>query len=344
MLEWSDFAFQKIIPGVYNLGSMNSFQLSRMILVFFILFSGNISACGSHEIGVVTLTSTVSKPVPPTLTIKPFDPTVTPADDKVLVVSVTPAMSSTPGHDWKKILDPVLDAGGVWHVLVRGPNGKIVYEREAGDLIHPASVIKVAIGMLALDWLKEQYGNLSDILQMGPIGAGRSYAQLLKAMLVNSEEEAADLLQKALVDGYGWKRINQRLAEWGAVHTTLVPRRSSAEDMVNLLSDLYEKSTPSIEGSRILLDLLATVSQGDTVRLWKIKSMLPPDAMIFNKRGSLTDPMIVADAGIIQLPDGSWYYLCLFGYPDTKVTFEDLDKTIGDFAVAWYRELVRISE
>jgi len=91
---------------------------------------------------------------------------------------------------------------------------------------------------------------------------------------------------------------------------------------------------------------LATVTPGDTARLWKLNEVLPAGSKIYNKRGTLTDPaLIVADAGIIQLPDGEAYILCLFGYPEgieipfvnDRVTYEDLDAVIGDFAIAWYQ-------
>ncbi len=322
--------------------------LKKIVLILIILL---LSACGTNGRMDYALrpSSTVTvEGASPFTPVPSASPAPTSAPTRVLKTR-TPAPSPTPtqgiaptaAHDWNGVLDPILNRGGIWHVVVRGPMGEVIFQRNGDDIIHPASVIKVAIGMLVLAWLEEQYGDLDQVLAAGPPKAGRSYQQLLKAMLVYSEEEAADLLQQALVEGYGWKKINQRLVEWGAVHTSLVPRRSSASDIANLLEDIYEREIPSRPASRILLDLLSQVTQGDKVRLWALKGVLPEGSVIYNKRGSLTDPLIVADVGIIRLSDGSAYILCLFGYPDEKTTFEALDKTISDFSLAWYSEMVR---
>lgn len=234
-------------------------------------------------------------------------------------------------------LDAVLADGGEWHAVIYNPDGDLLYAHQADAVIHPASTIKTAIAMLVLYWLDGQDGGLERNMASGPANAGRSYTQLLQAMLVSSEEDAAQILQDAAVEGLGWGRINQLLSEWGAPNTRLVPRRSTALEMCHLLVGLYSRKLPSPQTSRIILDLMARQTQGDTVRLWKLKEVLPDGAIIYNKRGSLTDPVIVADTGIVFLPGRGPYYLCIFGYSNGDVIFEDLDQTIGDFAVQWYK-------
>lgn len=86
-----------------------------------------------------------------------------------------------------------------------------------------------------------------------------------------------------------------------------------------------------------MLNALGEVTSGDSVRLWKLSPFLPPGAVLYNKRGSLTNPMIVADAGILAMPDGNAYFIGLVGNPDDWTTFEELDQTISEFAQTWYQ-------
>jgi hypothetical protein len=270
--------------------------------------------------------------------------TLTPTQPKPTALPLTSTATPVSSTDTLKAkLDPILAHGGEWHVILRDQDGSVVYEKSSDALIHPASVIKVAIGMLTFSWLEENYADLDKALETGPIGAGRSYGQLLQAMLVFSEEDAAQALQDDLVKNMGWKAIDGRLEQWGASHTALSPRRSTARDISELFIDLYRRQLPTPGTSARILAYLSQVTKGDTVRLWKLNGLLPDGSHIYNKRGSLTDPMIVADAGIIVLPDGHAYYLMLFGYPSGSATFEDLDKTISDFALAWYT-LIRSSQ
>lgn len=268
------------------------------------------------------------------------------APTKILMPQIQATWQPTVGltADMKSALDAVLAGGGDWHAEIHDPDGKVIYAYQANSVIHPASTIKIAIAMLILDWLEKLDGGLEKNLTSGPNHAGRSYEQLLRAMLVPSEEDAAQILQDAAVEGLGWGQINQLLIEWGAPNTRLVPRRSTAADMSNLLIDLYRQNLPSPKTSRIILDLLAIQTPGDNVRLWKLKDVLPEGAVIYNKRGSLTDPVIVADVGIILLPERGPFYICIFGYSHGDVIFEDLDKTIGRFALEWYRLFARLHD
>jgi hypothetical protein len=236
-------------------------------------------------------------------------------------------------------LDPVLAEGGIWHAVIRAPDGSIQYSHEAADIVHPASVIKVPLAMATMAWLQKQYPSLAKGLSYGPVGAGRSYDQLLRAALVVSEEDAAQILEQNLIQKVGVKKLTEELTGWGAPETSFVPRRSSAEEMCNVLSALYDRHEPSYEASQLILGWMAAKTSGDSVRLWRLADVLPEGSTIYNKRGSLTDPMIVADAGIIEIPQKGAYKICIFGYPDGKTTFEDLDRIIGDFALEWYAHL-----
>ncbi|HMN61940.1 MAG TPA: serine hydrolase, partial [Anaerolinea sp.] len=235
-------------------------------------------------------------------------------------------------------LNRVLNRGGRWQVLVKPVGGEPVFSRDAGQVIHPASVIKVPLGMLVMKELMTHSEDLDAALAGAPPQAGRTYTQLLRAMLVLSEETATDILEKDLLTRMGEAKIRETLKEWGAPNTTLEPRRSTALEIAALWQGLYTRRMLGDQASAILLDYLAEKTDGDAVRLWRLASVLPEGSVIYNKRGSLTSPMIVADSGIIVLPGGEAYILCVFGEPDDWTGFEGLDAGIGDFAVTWYQE------
>jgi hypothetical protein len=239
-------------------------------------------------------------------------------------------------------LNKTINQGGEWHVVVKQVGSAIEFERGADSSIHPASIIKLPIGMLVVKMITGQDQELETSLQSAPPRAGRTYEQLLRAMLVLSEETATDILEGDLRSQQGEAWIRQSLDAWNARGTILEPRRSTATDIAGLWECLYDHSCLGDKNSNYLLSLLAEKTSGDAVRLWRLAPSLPVGSVIYNKRGSLTNPLIVADAGIIVLPDGRAFILCLFGYPDGWTGFEKLDQIIGDFANAWYQ--VRIVE
>lgn len=240
-------------------------------------------------------------------------------------------------------LNRVLNRGGRWQVVVKPVGGEPQFSRDAGEVIHPASVIKVPLAMLVMKDLMARSENLEAALAGAPPQAGRTYAQLLHAMLVLSEETATDILEKDLRTRLGEAKIRETLTGWGAPNTTLEPRRSTALEIAALWEGLYTRRLLGDQASAILLDYLAEKTDGDAVRLWKLASVLPDGSVIYNKRGSLTSPMIVADSGIILLPGGGAYILCLVGEPDDWTGFEGLDAEIGDFALTWYRGAVTVT-
>jgi beta-lactamase class A len=239
--------------------------------------------------------------------------------------------------EYETQLNRVINRGGKWSVLVREIGGETIFERDGSAILHPASIIKVPLGMLVLHSLTIDAQDLEEGLAKAPPGAGRTYEQLIHAMLALSEETATDILEHDLVQRMGSSWIRSTLEGWGAVQTTLEPRRSTAKDIERLFIGLFTDQYLGKTTSRFMLDALGEVTGGDTVRLWKLQAVLPPGAVIYNKRGSLTNPMVVADAGILSMPNGNAYFICMVGNPDDWTTFEELDQIIGDFSLAWYQ-------
>ncbi len=261
----------------------------------------------------------------------------------LLAVSDFKSMIVWRKHDYRAMspqvekLTRILNRGGTWMVLVKQVGGAATFQRYEDTVIHPASVIKIAVGMLAVRSLRNEPGDLATRLTRSPPQAGRNYEQLLRAMLVLSEETATAILEKDARTRLGDVHIERILSEWGAHETKLEPRRSTARDTVVLLEGLYTHILLTADESELILSYLGEITENDRIRLWKLAEVLPEGAAIYNKRGSLTSPTIVADAGIVRLPDGSAYILCLYGFSDEWTSFEELDQIIGDFALAWYQ-------
>jgi hypothetical protein len=245
-------------------------------------------------------------------------------------------------REYEMRLNRVLNRGGKWSVLVSQVGGETLFEHDADTVLHPASIIKVPLGLLVLYSLSLDNQNLEEVLAEAPPQAGRTYRQLIHAMLALSEETATDLLEHDLNQRMGASWIRGTLDGWGATQTTLEPRRSTVGDIERLFIGLYTDQFLEKTAGHFMLDALGEVTSGDTVRLWKLRTFLPPGAVLYNKRGSLTNPIIVADAGILAMPDGNAYFICLVGNLDDWTTFEELDLMIGEFAQTWYQ--IQIAE
>ncbi len=227
--------------------------------------------------------------------------------------------------------------GGKWFVLIREIGRPNLYAREIREPVHPASTIKVPIAMLFFHWLtKKNPQNLQEALKLGV--DGRSYEQLLRAMLVVSEEKATDSILKALelarVD------LNKVLNEWGTDTIDVIRRISSAHDMAILFEGLFGNYL-SEEARRFILDALKVYTPGDDTRWGVIRKKLPAGYQFYNKRGTITDDFLaLADWAIIECPTSSGkktYILGAFGFKGEKAdTYEALLKTNEEMAgVFW---------
>lgn len=229
-------------------------------------------------------------------------------------------------------LDAVLnETGGEWHVYIKEIGGRVIYARESQVVINPASVIKVPLAIQffqALD--RPQETDLVEYLSEHGVG-GRTYMQLLSAMLVNSEEEATDVLQEWVEDRISVKDNFARW--WGVIKTTYTPRRTTAEEISKILEGLYQGSSLSPEEKQIILDLMSEHTSGDDTRLGLLSEYLPDNYKLFNKRGSNAHRIvIVADVAIIEMGDRA-YVVAMFGTPqldDSGPTYEDLESAIEE--------------
>ena len=210
------------------------------------------------------------------------------------------------------------EAGGKWNVIIEEIDGDEIYSRRAEDRVHIASAIKVPIAMLffkSLSLIGISPTKYQDYISVR--GTGRTYSQLLKAMLVNSEEDAATaLVQATRRNGLN---IEQTLTEWGTPYTDIDYRISTIVELARLYEGLYSGKFISPETRAIILDIIATYTPNDDTRLGAIRALLPEGSEFYNKRGTITEErLIIGDSAIISIPkpDGKkTYIVIMFGYP-----------------------------
>jgi hypothetical protein len=152
---------------------------------------------------------------------------------------------------------------------------------KADDRNHIASIIKLPIAMLFFKVIEARGIPTSEYDEyLSTRGDGRTYMQLLTAMLVDSEEGATGTMKDIVYDSK--IDVNGLLAEWGAPNTDLGTRHSTPRDIA------------------ILLDLLAAYTPNDDTRLGILRPSLPDGSEFYNKRGSVTsDRLIIGDSALM---------------------------------------------
>jgi len=108
------------------------------------------------------------------------------------------AQISTPDYDQlAPSIERITDqAGGRWHIIIKQIEGPTLYASLPDQRINIASVVKVPVALLFFKAIESNGVNenqLQDYLQSKGTG-GRTFDQLLRAMLVKSEEDATEIL------------------------------------------------------------------------------------------------------------------------------------------------------
>lgn len=216
-----------------------------------------------------------------------------------------------------------------WHGLVTDlATGEVLFDSLPNDPFHPASMIKVPIAVLGLQILEDMGYNVSDLAINGY--AGRTFDQLFSAMIVASEELAAEELRQ-----FVRANVNEgpALQDLGLNDTQLFPRSATAYDLGRVLQGIYSKEYLSDEFNRYLLDLMHVQTENDKEYLGVIPEVYP-QVVFYNKRGSLLDPTIVSDMGILTV-DEKAYAVVISGTPKTdgSARFEDIQIAVEEFAL-----------
>jgi len=228
-------------------------------------------------------------------------------------------------------LESEIIPGVDWYILIRDANtGNNLFERNADSSFPPASMIKIPTAMAVLSILQDQGRTLEDLKTTGI--NGRNFDSLLEAMVVRSEESATDALEYF---ARGENQLRKKLDSWGLVNTKYDPRTSTASELLNSLELLNTGTALDQENTQYLLNLMDAFTENDQILLGKFNTQLP-ECEFQNKRGTMLNPTIVADMGILKCGENSWY-LVVAGTPsvDSTATFEDIQASIERFAAAF---------
>lgn len=220
-----------------------------------------------------------------------------------------------------------------WFILIKdADSGENLFERNPEAAFTPASMIKIPTAMAVMSILEDQGRSLEDLNNVG-IG-DRNFTKLLEAMVVHSEESATDMLEYF---ARGENRLRKKLDAWGLTDTRYDPRVSTATDLITALELLHQGKALNPENTAFLLDLMGAYTENDHILLGKLNKELP-ECVFLNKRGTLLNPTIAADMGILTCGERSWY-LVVAGTPaaESKATFEDIQAFIESFALAFAR-------
>ena len=203
----------------------------------------------------------------------------------------------------RQSLDELFLAGqGRWYAEIREQSGRTIYQFNPFEAIHPASTIKLPIAMAFMNWFEEQLITDKQAYLSSKGTSGRSFQQLMQAMLVESEEEATEIIVQFLDPLW----IEAIWSSWDFSRTKVNPRRSSAFELLNFFTELHDGKWLSMNSRSYLLNFLAEFSPNDETRIGLIKDSLSPDTIIYNKRGSLVEaPRILSDTGILSIPASS---------------------------------------
>ncbi len=303
---------------------MMSLRSTTAIILLFLTLS--LAACQANPVE----SSPSPSPSPNfAATSTPILPTQTTAIQTASVVPSPTAMQRT-GKEFSS-LESELIAGVDWYIVIQDANsGEILFERNPHSAFHPASMIKIPTAMAVLSILEDQDCTLEDLKTTGINGT--NFDRLLEDMVVRSEESAADALEYF---ARGDNQLRKKLDAWGLTNTKYDPRTSTAHELLTSLRLLYEGKVLNEGKTQFLLTLMGEYTENDQILLGKLTGQFS-ECVFLNKRGTMLNPTIVSDMGILKCSEQSWY-LVVAGTPSvgSTATFEDIQASIEDFAVAF---------
>ena len=294
-------------------------------IVILTLFSLFLSACQVNS-------ATEETPSPTTVVLPMLSMTVPTqtSTSQAKVETPSPTATQISITDLSSLESEIIP-GVDWYILIRDANtGNNLFERNADSSFPPASMIKIPTAMAVLSILQDQGRTLEDLKTTGI--NGRNFDSLLEAMVVRSEESATDALEYF---ARGENQLRKKLDSWGLVNTKYDPRTSTASELLNSLELLNTGTALNRENTQYLLNLMDAFTENDQILLGKFNTQLP-ECEFQNKRGTMLNPTIVADMGILKCGENSWY-LVVAGTPsvDSTATFEDIQASIESFAATF---------
>ena len=276
---------------------------------------------------------------PPTLTPKIQPTQLSPSSTFTPEFSPSPSQSDLPSLD-AEIERIIAQSGGTWHIVIKEVDGETLYARDSESRINIASLVKVPLALLFFQVLEANgipEEQLREYLSATGTG-GRTFEQLVRAMLVQSEEDATQILdayirQSAL-------NLPAQMRAWGLEMLDLEARRYTAARVADIFERLYLGDFVSPTARAIILEYLSAYTSNDDLRLGALSAALPDEFVVYNKRGSLLTPYVVADCAILENPDGPDYILAIFAYQgELETTYERLEAAIAEIALAFAAQI-----
>jgi len=288
----------------------------------------------------VTITKIPTQTLPQDPTNTPENLALIPPETQQITTQIFPKVTQphqTIYSELAKEIDQIIiKSGGRWHVVIKEVGGPTYYALLTEQRINIASVVKVPLALLFFAALEEkgvsEYQLVEHIQSTGT--GGRTFEQLLHAMLVKSEEDATEILAEYIGD---YVNIPGQLREWQLQSIDLDARRFTALGVASLFERFYDGEFVSQTAQKLILNYLSEYTPNDETRIGILRNKIPENYQIYNKRGSLLTPYVVADSAIIENPDGNNYIITIFAYnSEQKTTYEILDQAIGDIALAFW--------
>jgi beta-lactamase class A len=305
--------------------------MRRLLFLFSIL----LTACSSSpKILVQAVTPVSATPRPTAIPLLMATPTLIPTATPNLAIIRETLQTQT---------DAVLTHYPAdWHILVEQVDGSVLYSRQTTERIDVASVIKIPIALLFFKFLEQKnIPSLKDYLaQKGTVG--RTFEELLRAMLVNSEEDATFSLLTYVTNSR--LDVKRTLRDWGAAHTDIYLRKSTVDDMTTLVDGLYTRNLVTPDAREIILTYMAEYTEADETRIGVIRAKLPCGGKFYDKRGTITQEyLVVADVAILKFPTPAGekaYMIALFAYPgDSGATYESLVQGMETLAPVFWQDI-----
>jgi beta-lactamase class A len=248
------------------------------------------------------------------------------------------AYSYQTGHQElsERINNIISQSGGRWHIVIKEVGGPVIYSLLPDQRIHIASVVKLPLALLFFAALEEKgvpENQLETHIQATGTG-GRTFEQLLVAMLVKSEEDATAVLAEYTS---AYLNIPAKMREWQLQDIDLKARRNTVAGIASLFEKFYQGEYISPTAQDLILGYLSEYTPNDDTRIGTLRNIVPQSFQIYNKRGSLLAPYVVADCGILENPNGNDFIIAIFAYnSDPKTTYENLDQAIGEIVLAFW--------
>ncbi len=227
-------------------------------------------------------------------------------------------------------------AGGEWYIYIKELGKDPLYSALAYETIHPASTIKLADAILFFKALeKKKISNVSSYISTYGTSS-RTFEQLLRAMLVDSEENATTALENWTAQTLD---PNQTLHDLGFKNTFITPRQSTAEEMVRMFEAFYQGNLVTAESRQIILKYLAEITPNDSTLIGVIRKNLGPNDILYDKRGEISSGrVIVSDLALLCKGDKT-YLIAIYAYHDTRNssgTYQGLQNSLENISLLFW--------